>query len=254
MKKLVTLAIAGTAMTFAGLVQAQTQTQAEGGESGADTAQATPLSPSRVTVAPLRLEMDGETTSTILRVANPSQRKIGVQLRIFAWSQENGEDIYTPTGDMRVSPSIITIEPGATQIFRVMRRPGASAGEQRFRAVIDQLPDPELVANGVSQARIRFTLPIFVNRSTARPAQLAWSINGNHLTVANSGEQTARMVNLSLTDSAGNPVKLAGNGLHYLMGGQTTGWDLPGGCPATSTTVSVLVDGEAANVPVAPSC
>jgi len=84
----------------------------------------------RVSLSPLRIEMDGPEIAATLRVYNPSQvEAIGIQMRAFDWSQADGQDVYAPTGDVRITPAIITIEPGKTQVFRIIRREAAPASE-----------------------------------------------------------------------------------------------------------------------------
>ncbi|MXO91405.1 fimbrial biogenesis chaperone [Pontixanthobacter aquaemixtae] len=207
-----------------------------------------------VSLAPLRIEMDGEQRAETLRVYNPSPRAIGVQVRAFGWKQESGADVYFPSNDVMISPSIITIAPGDTQIFRVVRRDLPAAGERRYRVAVDQLPDPELLRGGEAQARIRFTIPMFIDRETAQPAQIAWSIGSDGLTATNSGQQTARMVNLSLTDAAGQPVTAETGGLHYIHGGSSRSWTIPGGCPTGPVTVSASIDNQVVNVQATNTC
>ncbi len=209
---------------------------------------------SRVTLAPLRIELDGAQQYDTMRVLNPSLRPVGVQVRAFGWSQQNGEDVYEPTNEVMVSPAIIVIEPGDTQIFRVMRRPMPSVGERRYRIAVDQLPDPELEKGGQAMTRIRFTIPMFVDRAQAMPANLGWSIEGNSLRVANSGQQTVRMVNLALTDADGTEIPVEGVSLHYVHGGSWADWALPEGCPVSPVRVNASVDGEPVDAQVAVNC
>ena len=86
-------------------------------------ANATSSAPSaRVTVAPLRLEMDGEKMQETLRVINPSDRPIGIQVRAFDWTQSYVEDVYAPTTVSLVSPFIFVIQSGDTLFFLVQSR------------------------------------------------------------------------------------------------------------------------------------
>lgn len=210
----------------------------------------------KVSLAPLRIEMDGPEIAATMRVHNPSQiEAIGIQMRAFDWSQSSdGSDIYEPADDVRITPSIITIEPGKTQVFRIIRREGPAGTERRYRIAIDQLPDPKAKNTSISETRIRFTVPMFVDRVTSTPASLAWSIAGNVLRVANSGQQTPRMVNLALTDVSGREIEIDGVSLHYIMGGSTLNWALPRGCPAGPVRLTATVDGEAVDAQVQPSC
>ena len=207
-----------------------------------------------VSLAPLRIEMDGEQRAETLRVYNPSGRAIGVQVRAFGWKQEGGKDVFFASNDVMISPSIITIAPGDTQVFRVLRRDKPAEGERRYRVAVDQLPDPELLRGGEAQARIRFTIPMFIDRATAAPANVAWSIGSNGLTATNSGGQTARMVNLSLTDAAGQPVAVEAGGLNYIQGGSALNWPMPDGCPTGPIRVSASIDGQQVDVQAQSTC
>lgn len=244
MKRFLPISLAVLPILYAGSAGAQ------------ETETAAPVGPSvaRVSLAPLRIEMDGAQTSDTLRVMNPSNEPIGVQVRAFDWSQEDGKDVYAPSGDVRITPAIITIDAGKTQVFRIVRREMPKESERRYRIAIDQLPDPKATKTSVSETRIRFTIPMFVDRAVAAPAALAWSIRGDTLSVTNSGQQTPRMVNLALADTAGREIPIDGASLHYAMGGSTLRWTLPNGCPAGPVRLYVLVDGEQVDVPVQPSC
>ena len=208
----------------------------------------------RVTIAPLRLELDGAQVHETLRVVNPSGRPIGIQVRAFEWTQANGEDVYAPTADVLVSPAIVVIQPGETQFFRVQRRALPPQGERRYRVAVDQLPDPDLAQNGTAMTRIRFTIPLFLDRATAAPAQLDWSVQGNTLRVANRGQQSARMVSLALRNGVNAPVAIEGASLHYVHGGSWLEWKLPAGCPAGPLTLEARIDGDIRNVQVPANC
>ncbi len=137
--------------------------------------------PAILSIAPLRVELEGAGTGATIRLTNASNRALPVQARLFAWSQTNGEDVYAPSSELVVSPSIASIPAGQTQVVRVLRRGAASPGEKRFRLAVDQLPDPALVRPGTAQTRIRFTLPVFVDREKAPPAAFAWRIANDRI-------------------------------------------------------------------------
>lgn len=208
----------------------------------------------QVSVAPLRLELAGAASSAVLRVTNPSRREIGVQVRIFGWAQDQGEDAYFASNDVMISPSIIQIAPGQTQIFRVVRRDAPSPGEKRFRVAIDQLPDPALERAGEAQARIRFTLPLFLDRDQAAPADLAWTMDASGLHARNAGGQTARIISLSAKDSAGAEIPLEKNSLRYVQGGSAITWPLGGPCQTGPITVSANFDGRTVSAQATSSC
>ncbi|MFM5885438.1 MAG: molecular chaperone [Novosphingobium sp.] len=208
----------------------------------------------RLNIAPLRLELDAVKTGATVMLTNTSARPLAVQTRLFAWSQDAGEDRFAPSSALTVSPSIITIAPGTTQIVRVLRLGAASPGEKRFRLAVDQLPDPTLAQSGEAEARLRFTLPVFVDRDKAEPSVLAWRIAGTRLELTNSGGQTARIMSVALKTAGGTPVPLERNSLRYVLGQSTISWGLAAACVATPVIITAVVDGQTANVQVSPSC
>lgn len=250
----------GAMKLCAGVVLPLTMLLSSGVVQAQETAAAPPASDdalsrgANVSLAPLRIEMDGTQRAETLRVYNPSGRAIGVQVRAFGWKQESGEDVYFASNDVMISPSIITIAPGDTQIFRVVRRDQPAQGERRYRVAVDQLPDPELLRGGEAQARIRFTIPMFIDRATASPANISWSVGEDGLTATNSGGQTARMVNLSLTDAQGQPLSVETGGLNYIHGGSTMVWPMPNGCPAGPIRVTASIDSQLVDVPAPKTC
>lgn len=208
-----------------------------------------------VAVAPLRLEIGSGQTAATLRLRNPSTTRIGVQVRAFAWSQAGGEDEYAATTDIVITPAIITIEPGEEQFFRVLRTGGGEAGgEKRYRVAIDQLPDPSQTRHGSATARLRFTIPLFLDRDIASAPQLDWAFGPDGLTARNMGGQTVKIVNLSARDASGQAVNVDRNGLRYLLGGSAINWPLAGACPTGPVAVSVLIDGEPVDVQAASRC
>lgn len=232
------------------LLQANTQ----------ETEQATAPAPAvgdrgaMVSLAPLRLELAGAETSAILRVSNPSNREVGVQVRLFAWAQVDGADAYATSNDVMISPSIVHIAPGQTQIFRVSRRAAASDGEKRFRIAVDQLPDPALEASGEAQARIRFTIPLLLDRDRAPPAVPQWQLLTDGLILTNSGGQTIRVAGVELRDATGAKIDAPLSGLRYVHGGSTITWPLGGTCLAGAVQVTANIDGASVNAPVSPTC
>lgn len=208
----------------------------------------------RLNIAPLRVELDSKKSATTVFITNTSDRPVAVQSRLFAWSQQGGEDQFAPSGALTISPSIIAIAPGATQIVRLIRIDASSPGEKRFRLAVDQLPDPDMAKSGQAEARIRFTLPVFLDRETATPAQLSWRIASDRIEVTNSGGSTARIVSISATTAGGHPVSVDRNSLRYVQGGSTISWPVAGGCNLGAVTVSAQVDGQTANATATPAC
>ncbi len=213
-----------------------------------------PFGGARLAIAPLRLEFDAGRQAATVTLTNTSGRDVAVQSRLFAWSQENGEDQYAPSSALTISPSIISIPPGATQVVRLLRSGGASPGEKRFRLAVDQLPDPASAQSGSAEARLRFTLPVFLDRDTAAPARLEWSVREGELVLANIGGSTARVLAVAAKTAAGAPVELERNSLRYVHGGATIAWPIAGACGLGPVTITAEIDGQTAHGTATPAC
>lgn len=213
-----------------------------------------PVNAARLNIAPLRLELDAGKSSATVMLTNTSERAVPVQARLFAWRQDGGEDQFAPSNALTISPSIIAIPPGATQIVRLIRTGAASAGEKRFRLAVDQLPDPTLTRAGEAEARIRFTLPVFFDRDKASPASLSWRVSADRIEVANAGGSTARIVSIEVKTAGGRIVPVQRNALRYVQGNSAIAWPLADGCSLGAVTITAQIDGQTANVQAPPPC
>lgn len=238
------------AVPAASAAEGQPESRQDGGVPGTAPA----ASPAQLGVAPLRLELDGPGAIATLRITNPSSRDVPVQLRLFAWTQEGGEDRYAPSSDLALSPSITAIPAGQTQVFRLMRTAAPLAGEKRYRVAIDQIPDGEAQRSGVAEARIRFTVPVFVGRAQAQPADLSWRLLDDRLELANRGGRTARIAGIGAKSQDGKPVQLQRSGLRYVHGGSAISWPLDGGCALGPVAVSAQVDDRTIDAQAQPAC
>ena len=210
--------------------------------------------PAILSIAPLRVELEGNAAGATVRLTNASDHALPVQARLFAWSQANGEDVYAPSNELVVSPSITSIPSGQTQIVRVIRRGPATAGEKRFRLAVDQLPDPALARPGQAQTRIRFTLPVFVDREKAQPAVFAWRIANNRIELVNTGGSTARVLDIQVKAPNGQVVPVERNALRYVHGNSTIAWPLGNGCSLGAVRVTAQIDGQAVDGIAASAC
>lgn len=210
--------------------------------------------PAILSIAPLRVEIAGTGAGATVRLTNASDHPLPVQARLFAWSQADGEDVYEPSSDLMVSPSITSIPAGQTQVVRILRKGAASAGEKRFRLAVDQLPDPASARPGQALTRIRFTLPVFVDRDKAAPAAFVWRIAKDRIELANNGGTTVRVLDLKVTAADGRIVPVERNALRYVLGNSTITWPLGNGCSLGSVRVTAQIDGQAVDSVAASAC
>ena len=224
---------------------------AQAGVPGSDTKSQVPTG---LTVSPLRIELAAQDRAQTINVNNGTDRLMAIQGRVFSWTQVDGKDVYVPSADLTVTPSIISIPPGQTQLVRVLRKNPASPNEKTYRLVIDQLPESAQPLATGTLARIRFVLPLFVDRDKAKPSKLIWRLNPAGLNLSNEGGATARLVNIAMKRANGEAIALEDANLRYVLGGASFTLPLSNGCMLGPVRVTAMIDGEAVDVAPDSAC
>lgn len=161
-----------------------------------------PATAQTLEVAPITVELPAGKMAGTLIVTNRGDRPSTIQVRAFAWSKEEGEDLLTPTDALLVSPPFATLGPGEKQTVRIVLRRPAGVRELPFRLLVDQLP-PAAEAGAVRVA-VRVSLPVFAAPSgLARPV-LDWRLlpgtgPAATLVVRNTGDRRIRISELKLS-------------------------------------------------------
>lgn len=243
----VLVVLSGSSTLLSPSAAAQTAAEAP----AVNAATATPLPVAQLNVSPLRYEFDAKASAQTVRLSNPGSNPVVVQVRLFSWVQSPAGEHYIPSSDVTISPAIATIPAGQTQIVRLLRNSITSAGEKRYRLTIDQLPDPKLDRATSAMTRVRFVLPLFMDRDLAEPARLDWSVTDKGLVLTNTGGRTARISTVQMS-AAGKPVPLADQALHYVHGGNAITWTLADACRLVGPGISADVDGTTVNAHPAP--
>jgi fimbrial chaperone protein len=181
-----------------------------------------------LSVMPIKLEVIGPASASVVTLKNEGDGLLNAQIRVFHWTQPAGDDSLEPTDDVAASPPIASIPPGGTLQVRVMRtRQEPVQGEEAYRVVVDELPDPNRQRNGVIALVMRYILPAFFLSPDASQPKLTWGLRkqGGKLFLAatNSGDKEARIADLSLGRT------IVGKGLAgYVLGHSTRMWPLKG--------------------------
>lgn len=169
-----------------------------------------------------------------LTLDNRGTDEISLQVRIFEWSQIDGEDQLTPAADVVASPPAVRIPAGGSQTIRVARTGGSAVeGERSYRLWIDELPQaaPPAQSGGRVDVRMRYDLPLFFRDRGAEP-QLSWRAyrSGDALVVEaeNRGSGRARIQGLRI-EGAGGELSF-GAGLNgYVLPGAAQRWTAAAG-------------------------
>lgn len=85
-------------------------------------------------VAPVLLDLKAPTAASSLRIWNDAKTPINVQVRIFRWTQKNGQDVYTAAQDVVASPPMTQLKGGAENLIRIVRLSKARCAPKRATA------------------------------------------------------------------------------------------------------------------------
>ena len=94
-------------------------------------------------VAPVLVEVPAPGATSTLKLRNEGTKPLDAQIRIFQWTQVDGEDVLTPTNDVAASPPAASLRPSTDYTVRVVRtKKEPVVNEEAYRLLIDELPAP----------------------------------------------------------------------------------------------------------------
>lgn len=193
-------------------------------------------------------------------LTNEGSETLRAQVRVFRWSQDNGEDVLVETTDLVASPPFVSIASGTQQVVRLVRTAEVAdpAGpcEQTFRIIVDELPTAERQPGDGLQYVLRFSVPIYLTTPACAELApvLAWRLEqgseGNSLVVANTGQVRAQLADLVLVSAGGARSDLGRGLVGYVLPGQQRRFVFNSTAVAGGT-VEVSVNGSQVVAPVA---
>ena len=180
-------------------------------------------------VSPVSVEIPAPGVSATLKLRNEGTVALNAQVRVFRWSQVNGEEKLEPTDDVVASPPLVSLAPKSdytVRLVRVTKQP-LSKGES-YRLLVDELPDSKQQRNGAVTIVLRYSIPVFFYSLDAAEAKLAWSVEQRSgrtfVTATNNGDRHVRISTLKLRKGDGTTISF-GNGLTgYVLGRSIMRW------------------------------
>jgi fimbrial chaperone protein len=181
-------------------------------------------------VAPVLIDLSAPTATSNIRVWNDAPKAINVQVRIFRWSQRDGQDVFTPAENVVASPPITQLKPGGENMVRIVRTSKEPVkGEESYRMIVDELPPAGKQAATVVMV-VRHSIPVFFADGTASSPAVSWSIKpvsgGYNVSAENRGDRRFKLANLSLTNG-GTAVAKRDGLVGYVLGRSTATWFVP---------------------------
>ncbi|MDV4262956.1 molecular chaperone [Acinetobacter seifertii] len=192
------------------------------------------ISAATIRLSPVTVEILSHQKASSISLYNQSNESADLQIRIFEWTQNAGQDQLIPTDDIAISPPFLKLKPNDSYNLRVVRiKPEPISGEKTYRIILDELPKPidsRKASQGVN-VLLRSSLPVFVVNKDAI-TQLNWKIdakqNDTSLNISNIGNRHALLNDLILVDNTENksyPIKVnTVNG--YILSGKSKNYSI----------------------------
>ncbi|HEY0178450.1 MAG TPA: molecular chaperone [Dokdonella sp.] len=189
-------------------------------------------------VAPVTVEPPAGARTATLTLINDEDRPLKAQIRVMRWTVQDGHDVLTPTTDVAASPPLANLKPKERYLVRIVRTAKTPpAGEESYRVLVDEVPDPSNVKPGTVNLVVRQSIPAFFSDAPQRVAKIDWSLvddGGKAWLVArNSGNRRLRLADVSL-ESGGREVYRRPGLVGYVLAGAETRWPIDAALPAGS--------------------
>jgi fimbrial chaperone protein len=132
-----------------------------------------PAAAGTLQVNPVLVELGTDHRIASITVRNEESTPVTIRAYPLSWSQIEGENVYSDSSDVIVSPPVFTLAPGATQVVRVgLRRPSATG--RAYRLIVEEVPAAS--PGGGIRVALRLDLPLFASIEASPPNALRWSI------------------------------------------------------------------------------
>ncbi|MGU3626899.1 fimbrial biogenesis chaperone [Comamonas sp. C24C] len=204
-----------------------------------------------IQVAPVRVTLTSTHPVASMRIGNSGDTELSVQAEVMAWSQQDGNDVYQPTRDVLINPSIFRIAPGAQQIVRLGLERKPEASELSYRVFLRQLPREQVLpkvsdAPMQIQTLLSISVPIFVPPTVAVATQASWQLvtaasgKGRTLRFNNTGSGHIQLLQVVLRREDSGAELFRQSMSTYVLAGQAV--DLPLILPLLPADVPLVVE------------
>jgi fimbrial chaperone protein len=209
-------------------------------------------------IAPTSLQLEARQRAGELWLTNSGTSPVKLQVRVFRWVQQGGQEQLLPTDELMASPPMQELAAGQQQLVRVMRptREPPSA-QQYYRLIVDEVPDLATRAEGM-QFVLRYSIPVFVQPASGKlaprlQARLVTLDDGrNGVEVANSGNSYAQIADLAL-GSVKRPRIVHPGLLGYVLPGQVMRWPIERmAIDRDNDQITAKLNGESEQTPLSP--
>ncbi|AOA59815.1 protein CsuC [Acinetobacter larvae] len=115
---------------------------------------------------PIYPKIENDEKATAVWLENTGDRDALVQIRVFAWQQQDYDDSYQQQSDIISSPPVAKIKAGERSMLRITRtKPVQDQTENAYRIIVDELPikldQDNAQQNSQLSFQMRYSIPLF---------------------------------------------------------------------------------------------
>ncbi|HEX7386948.1 MAG TPA: molecular chaperone [Castellaniella sp.] len=186
-------------------------------------------------ISPISLSIDANKKADEIWLRNAGDQVVHAQVRVYRWSQKDGNDVLTPGNELIASPPMVQIPAGQQQLVRLIRvgpLSSPAANERSYRLLVDELPvQQDQKTKAALNFVFRYSVPIFIVGTADQKPKLSWQVQESGqrawLTVRNTGTSHVQLANVNFTPNGGKQV-VAFRGLAgYVLPGDYRRLELP---------------------------
>ena len=206
---------------------------------------ATSASAASLQATPITVEVQAPNATSTVTLKNDSNEPINAQIRVFRWSQTDGQEKLEPTNDVVASPPMATLSPKGDYLVRLVRLSKTPvAAEETYRILVDEIPDTSKQKPGINIA-MRYSIPVFFEPRKMEGANLNWSLDRRDgkvvVKVVNNGDRRVRISAMKATDGAGSSVTFGQGLVGYVLARSSMQWTAPASASKLSSTGTVTI-------------
>jgi len=219
---------------------------------------ATVVNAAAIGVSPVRVTLSDKQKIGTITLRNDGTNPVPMQLEALSWSKEEGEDVFTSTRELIISPPIFTIPAGGSQLLRVgLRGTPDAKRELSYRIFLQELPPPASPNFNGAKMLMRVSLPVFVLPKVAANPLLRWqavrtSDGSLKISLTNDGNAHIQIINFSLSKPGSAQPWITQNTSDYVLIGQSLDWILPASAdyslPKSGTTIQLFTQTDAGDI------
>jgi fimbrial chaperone protein len=175
-------------------------------------------------VAPTRVELSSAHPVATMQVSNEGDRTVIIQLERMAWSQRDGEDVYTASTALVATPTVFELAPHAKQVVRVACRGESDGSEHAYRLYASEVEEPPSGGDSGVRMLVRIGVPVFAESRSTQSSIEGAVTRRNDGSVAvllrNGGAHFKHALGLAVRDASGSIVWQAQGAAYLLASGE----------------------------------